>query len=350
MIVDRQGRRFRNLRISLTSACNYACTYCVPNGKRLVAAQDELSAEAMVRGVAYLIEAAGIERLRITGGEPLISHKLDTFMRDVGRLGLGDISLTTNGQLLARKLPLLLDAGIARINVSLDTLDPEAFRRIARGGDLATRGLYALNVSSYNIGCFVLPFVQSFLPPEALVGVSMFDAGNCPVNSGVAYAIVSARSSGQRVRLGFVLDKLVHSVPFMTYLTLMVLSILGITLPEPVYQVASTVGGANTFLAMLMIGMLFEVRVEKEDRRLILEILAVRYGCSLAMAALVWVLPLPLLIRQVSVLAMMAPIPSVTMVYCEKCGCKPSLYGVLNSLSIAVSLLLTFPLLLVLHL
>ena len=53
MIVDRQGRRFRNLRISLTSACNYACTYCVPNGKRLVAAQDELSAEAMARGVAY---------------------------------------------------------------------------------------------------------------------------------------------------------------------------------------------------------------------------------------------------------------------------------------------------------
>ena len=222
--------------------------------------------------------------------------------------------------------------------------------RRTRGGDMATRGLYALNVSSYNIGCFVLPFVQSFLPPEALVGVSMFDAGNCPVNSGVAYAIVSARSSGQRVRLGFVLDKLVHSVPFMTYLTLMVLSILGITLPEPVYQVASTVGGANTFLAMVMIGMLFEVRVEREDRRLILEILAVRYGCSLAMAALVWVLPLPLLIRQVSVLAMMAPIPSVTMVYCEKCGCKPSLYGVLNSLSIAVSLLLTFPLLLVLHL
>lgn len=222
--------------------------------------------------------------------------------------------------------------------------------RRTRGGDLAARGLYALNVSSYNIGCFVLPFVQSFLPPEALVGVSMFDAGNCPVNSGVAYAIVSARSSGQRVRLGFVLDKLVHSVPFMTYLTLMVLSILGITLPEPVYQVASTVGGANTFLAMVMIGMLFEVRVEKEDRRLILEILAVRYGCSLAMAALVWVLPLPLLIRQVSALAMMAPIPSVTMVYCEKCGCKPSLYGVLNSLSIAVSLLLTFPLLLVLHL
>jgi len=137
MIVDRQGRRFRNLRVSLTAACNYACTYCVPDGKRLVAAQDELSADALVRGVAYLVEAAGIERLRITGGEPLVSPRLEGFLAGVAKLGLDDISLTTNGQLLARKLPLLQEAGIRRLNVSLDSLDPEAFRRIARGGDLA---------------------------------------------------------------------------------------------------------------------------------------------------------------------------------------------------------------------
>ncbi|KJK06460.1 GTP 3',8-cyclase MoaA [Pseudomonas tussilaginis] len=138
MIVDRQGRRFRNLRVSLTAACNYACTYCVPDGKRLVAAQDELSAEAMARGVAYLIEAAGIERVRVTGGEPLVSPKLETFLTSIADLGLDEISLTTNGQLLARKLRLLRAAGIRRLNVSLDTLDPDAFRRIARGGDLAT--------------------------------------------------------------------------------------------------------------------------------------------------------------------------------------------------------------------
>ena len=138
MIVDRQGRRFRNLRISLTAACNYACTYCVPDGKRLVAAQDELSAEAMGRAVAYLIEAAGIERLRITGGEPLVSPRLEPFLKSIAGLGLQDISLTSNGQLLGRKLPALLDAGIRRINVSLDTLDAQAFGRIARGGDLAS--------------------------------------------------------------------------------------------------------------------------------------------------------------------------------------------------------------------
>ena len=88
--------------------------------------------------MAYLIEAAGIDRLRITGGEPLVSPKLEAFMGAVGGMGLTDISLTTNGQLLARKLPLLVDAGIKRINVSLDTLDADAFRSIARGGDLAT--------------------------------------------------------------------------------------------------------------------------------------------------------------------------------------------------------------------
>ncbi|MDE3735894.1 GTP 3',8-cyclase MoaA [Metapseudomonas resinovorans] len=159
MIVDRQGRRFRNLRISLTAACNYACTYCVPDGKRLVAAQDELSAEAMVRGVAYLIEAAGIERLRITGGEPLVSPKLDPFLREVSKLGLEDISLTSNGQLLSRKLPLLLDCGIRRLNISLDTLDADAFRGIARGGDLATvlKGLEEASAAGLKIKVNMVP-------------------------------------------------------------------------------------------------------------------------------------------------------------------------------------------------
>ena len=159
MIVDRQGRRFRNLRISLTAACNYACTYCVPDGKRLVAAQDELSAEAMVRGVAYLIEAAGIERLRITGGEPLVSPKLEHFLRGVSRLGLQDIGLTSNGQLLSRKLPLLLECGLKRINVSLDTLDPVAFKGIARGGDLPTvlQGLAEARAAGLKIKINMVP-------------------------------------------------------------------------------------------------------------------------------------------------------------------------------------------------
>jgi cyclic pyranopterin phosphate synthase len=159
MIVDRQGRRFRNLRLSLTAACNYACTYCVPDGKRLVAAQDELTADALVRAVAYLIESAGIERLRITGGEPLVSPKLEPLLRGVSQLGLDDISLTSNGQLLARKIPLLLECGIRRLNISLDTLDANEFRRIARGGDLATvlQGLQLARQAGLSIKINMVP-------------------------------------------------------------------------------------------------------------------------------------------------------------------------------------------------
>ncbi len=137
-IVDAQGRRLGNLRVSLTSACNYACIYCVADGKRLQARDDSLSLDKLLLAVEYLKTVNPLERLRITGGEPLISPLFDGFMKAVGRLGFEDVSLTSNGQLLSRKLPLLLDAGVRRINISLDTLDAEVFQRIARGGDLAT--------------------------------------------------------------------------------------------------------------------------------------------------------------------------------------------------------------------
>lgn len=136
MIVDRIGRRFRNLRVSLTAACNYACTYCVPDGKRLLRAREELDADELVHAVGLLIEAAGIEKLRITGGEPLVTPKFDAFLPAVLQLPLDDVSVTTNGQLLAPKVPLLAEAGLRRINVSLDTLDSSRFRQLARGGDL----------------------------------------------------------------------------------------------------------------------------------------------------------------------------------------------------------------------
>ena len=138
MIVDAQGRRFRNLRVSLTAACNYACTYCVPNGKRLQAAVAELGADELLRAVRLLVESAGIDKLRITGGEPLLSAKFDEFLSGVMQLPLADVSLTTNGQLLPRKAALIESAGLKRINISLDTLNALRFRAIARSGDLAT--------------------------------------------------------------------------------------------------------------------------------------------------------------------------------------------------------------------
>ena len=159
MIVDGQGRRFRNLRVSLTAACNYACGYCVPNGKRLIAAQDELSADQLIRAVALLIAAAGIDKLRITGGEPLLSPKFEPFLDAVMQLPLRDVAITTNGQLLGAKADAILAAGVKRLNVSLDTLDAEAFPRIARGGDLASvlRGIELMRSAGVRIKINMVP-------------------------------------------------------------------------------------------------------------------------------------------------------------------------------------------------
>jgi cyclic pyranopterin phosphate synthase len=136
-ITDSQGRSFRNLRISLTAACNYACTYCVPKGKQLHRARHELDDSQFLQAVDALADVAGIRKLRITGGEPLLSPRLVPFLQGVMRRSFEDVSITTNGQLLQSRLPLLLDAGLKRINISLDTLNPIAFQRICRGGDLS---------------------------------------------------------------------------------------------------------------------------------------------------------------------------------------------------------------------
>ncbi len=159
MIVDKQGRQFRNLRVSLTAACNYACTYCVPNGQRLQPAAHELGGDELLKAVALLVSAGGINKLRITGGEPLLSPKFDVFAAGLADLKLDDIAITTNGQLIERKREALLGSAIKRANISLDTLDAQRFSEIARGGDLATvlRGIDLLQDAGWKLKVNMVP-------------------------------------------------------------------------------------------------------------------------------------------------------------------------------------------------
>lgn len=162
LIVDRMGRRFRNLRLSLTAACNYACTYCVPDGKRLQAAAYELTGEEIVRATQLLIATSGIDKVRITGGEPLLSPKFPDTLKGIMQLGLSDVSLTTNGQLLPRYAQGIIDSGMKRINVSLDTLDRQHFRNIARSGDLNTvlHGIELMQAGGLKVKINMVPMKQ----------------------------------------------------------------------------------------------------------------------------------------------------------------------------------------------
>ena len=139
-LVDGFGRRITYVRLSVTDRCDLRCTYCMSEHPTFLPRRDLLSFEEMERLALFLI-SSGVERLRITGGEPLVRKGIDDFLVRLGEqgraIGLKELTLTTNGSLLERFVPVLVAAGIQRINVSCDSLDPDVYRRVTRGGDLA---------------------------------------------------------------------------------------------------------------------------------------------------------------------------------------------------------------------
>jgi len=139
-LIDGFGRRVTYLRLSVTDRCDLRCVYCMSEDMSFRSRRDILSLEELAR-LARLFIARGVDKLRITGGEPLVRQGiLDLFaaLSEPLRSGaLRELTLTTNGTQLARFAEDLARAGIRRINVSLDTLDPERFRTLTRGGSLA---------------------------------------------------------------------------------------------------------------------------------------------------------------------------------------------------------------------
>jgi cyclic pyranopterin phosphate synthase len=137
MLLDMHQRPVRDLRISVTDRCNFRCSYCMPLDKYEWIDKKEILTFEEITRLASLFVGLGVEKIRLTGGEPLVRQNLD---RLVGKLyaipGLKDLCLTTNGALLGEKIQSLKLAGLQRINVSLDSLDPDKFRQITKRGDL----------------------------------------------------------------------------------------------------------------------------------------------------------------------------------------------------------------------
>ena len=138
-LVDRFGRTHTSVRLSVTDRCNIRCFYCMPEvDAQFVPRERLLSFEELERLARLLVRRAGVTDLRITGGEPLVRRELPVLIKKLASIeGLEDLSLTTNGILLADQAQALRDAGLKRLNISLDTLDEEIFRKIARRDGLA---------------------------------------------------------------------------------------------------------------------------------------------------------------------------------------------------------------------
>jgi cyclic pyranopterin phosphate synthase len=137
-LVDSFARRIEYIRLSVTDRCDFRCVYCMSEEMHFLPRGDLLTLEELER-VAAAFVARGVRKIRITGGEPLVRRNVMQLFRGLSRLsdkGLRELTLTTNGSQLARFAGELAECGVRRVNVSLDTLDPEKFRTITRRGDI----------------------------------------------------------------------------------------------------------------------------------------------------------------------------------------------------------------------
>ncbi len=139
-MIDGFGRKIDYLRISVTDRCNFRCHYCMPEKQRFLP-HKELLEYSEIALLANRFIAHGIRKIRLTGGEPLLRRDIEVLIRELGghvHAGrLDELTLTTNGSRLMEFAPVLAEAGVKRINVSMDSLDPITFRDITRGGDVA---------------------------------------------------------------------------------------------------------------------------------------------------------------------------------------------------------------------
>ena len=146
MLVDALQRPVKDLRISVTDRCNFRCTYCMPLDEyEWIDKREILTFEEITR-LARLFVQCGVEKIRLTGGEPLVRQDLDRLVEKLAALdGLKDLCLTTNGALLAERIGALKRAGLRRVNVSIDTLDADKFKRMTKRGDLnkVLEGIFA---------------------------------------------------------------------------------------------------------------------------------------------------------------------------------------------------------------
>jgi len=197
-VTDTLGRPLRDLRISVVDACNFRCTYCMPKAEgkaRSHTRRDERLSVAEIATLGVGFAAAGVRKIRLTGGEPLLRQDLPEIVSCLESIqGIDEVALTTNGALLVQRAASLRRAGLTRVTVSLDTLDPAQFRAIT-GVDQLHRvidGIAAANAAGFHrvkVNCVVrrgvnedqvLPLARAFRGSGNIVRfIEFMDVGTC---------------------------------------------------------------------------------------------------------------------------------------------------------------------------
>ena len=220
---------------------------------------------------------------------------------------------------------------------------------INRKHDRNQQAFEMLNLPGYNIGTFVIPFAQSFLGAMGVITVSLFDTGNAVICLGGAFSIAAMVKDGCGFSVKRIVKALVRSVPFMTYMTMLLLNLLRLQVPDFIMSVAGMGSNANAFMAMLMIGVGFKLELgDKKQVGTILKLLAIRYSLATAFALIFYfLLPFELEVRQALVILAFSPIGSAVPGFTEQLKGDVGLSSALNSFAMVISISITVALLLI---
>ena len=211
-----------------------------------------------------------------------------------------------------------------------------------RGVDTRLRAYRMLNIGGYNIGCFSLPLVQAFFGSQGVVAACMFDTGNAVMMTGGSYAMTSTllKTGGdQQESIKDILLKFLRSVPFDTYMILFAMAAANIRIPKIVFDLTLPAGNANGFIAMLIIGLMFEPAANRTLLRETMREMACRYAFAAVSAAVCYgLMPFDPVVKKTLAVLCFAPLSSLSPIYTGRCHGNVELAGFTNSVSIALSL------------
>ena len=213
-------------------------------------------------------------------------------------------------------------------------------------GSKEDRAFDVLNVAGYNIGCFTIPFAQSFLGSMGVITCSLFDVGNAIICLGGAFSVASMVKDGNGFSAKRIVKALSTSVPFVTYLIMVALNLTHVPIPGAVLSCARMIADANAFMAMLMIGVGFKLGGDMSQIGRIVKLLSIRYGLAAILASVFYfVLPFDIEIRRALVILAFSPIGSAVPGFTGEMKGDVGLSSAVNSISIVISIVIIVTLL-----
>lgn len=201
------------------------------------------------------------------------------------------------------------------------------------------RAFEILNFPGYNIGCFALPFVQSFLGPAGMIATFLFDIGNGFICLGGAFSVASMVKDGSKLSPMRIIRTLLKSVPFILYVVMPILCLIHIPIPGFITSLAEIIGNANAFLSMLMIGVGFKLAANRTQIGGIVRVLSVRFGFAFIFAAICYfLLPFSLEVRKALLLLVFSPVGTAVPAFTGEMKSDVGLSSAINSVSIICSI------------